>query len=148
MACNTHGIAGRLCRRQQIILGGREHENDLETEQGKSKRAGEAGIRDIEGTGAGSKHARGILLDEDGEFGAQNPPMGGRLYHNDDKSGIGLQSYKCIREKIRLEEERLMRLQKASEELRQLERDLQNTRHYFGIVERRAKAIAEAAEEM
>ena len=53
---------------------------------------------------------------------------------------------KAIREKIRLEEERLIRLQKASEELRQLERDLQNARHYFGIVERRTKAIAETTE--
>ena len=53
---------------------------------------------------------------------------------------------KAIREKIRLEEERLIRLQKASEELRQLERDLQSARHYFGIVERRTKAIAETTE--
>lgn len=55
---------------------------------------------------------------------------------------------KAIREEIRLEEERLMRLQKASEELRLLERDLQSAKYYFGIVERRAKTIAEASEKL
>lgn len=53
-----------------------------------------------------------------------------------------------IREEIRQEEERLLRLQKAGEELRQLERDIQSARFSFGIVERRAKAIAEAAEKL
>ncbi len=44
------------------------------------------------------------------------------------------------------ERERLFHLQKAREELRRLEQDIRSARHYFGIVERRAKAIAEAAE--
>ena len=55
---------------------------------------------------------------------------------------------KAIRKEIRLEEKRLLRLQKASEELQLLERDLQSAKHYFGIVERRAKAIAEASGEL
>ena len=52
-----------------------------------------------------------------------------------------------IQERIRQEQERLFQLQKASEELRMLERDIQSARHYFGIVERRAKAISEKFEE-
>ena len=52
----------------------------------------------------------------------------------------------AIREEIKRERQRLYELQKATEELRRLENDLKNARYYFGIVERRAKAIAEAAE--
>ena len=47
----------------------------------------------------------------------------------------------------RQEQERLFQLRKASEELRMLEQDIQSARHYFGIVERRAKAISEKFEE-
>ncbi len=54
----------------------------------------------------------------------------------------------AIREQIQQEEERLRKLQKAGEELKWLERDIQSARHYFGIVERRAKAIAETTEEL
>ena len=60
---------------------------------------------------------------------------------------------KCVwelpnREKqIKKERERLYRLERATEQLRQLENDLKTTQHYFKFVERRAKAIAEAAEE-
>ena len=52
-----------------------------------------------------------------------------------------------IQERIRQEQERLFQLRKASEELRMLEQDIQSARHYFGIVERRAKAISEKFEE-
>ena len=44
---------------------------------------------------------------------------------------------------IKRERERLYNLQRATEELRQLERDLQSAQRYFEIVERRAKKIAE-----
>ena len=54
---------------------------------------------------------------------------------------------KAIEEKIAKERERLYNLQKATEQLRQLENDLKTTQQYFKYVERRAKAIAEAAEE-
>ena len=47
-----------------------------------------------------------------------------------------------IQEQIRQEQ-----VQKASEELRMLEQDIQSARHYFGIVERRAKVISEKFEE-
>ena len=53
-----------------------------------------------------------------------------------------------VRENIRLERERLYNLQKATEQLSLLERDIQSAQRYFQIVERRAKAIAEAAEEL
>ena len=53
-----------------------------------------------------------------------------------------------VREDIRLERERLYNLQRATEQLRLLERDIQSAQRYFQIVERRAKAIAEAAEEL
>ena len=52
----------------------------------------------------------------------------------------------AIREEIKRERQRLYELQKATEELRRLENDLKNARYYFGIVDRRAKAIPEAAE--
>lgn len=51
-----------------------------------------------------------------------------------------------IQERIAQERERLYRLQHATEELRRLESDIQSAQFYFGIVERRARAIAEAAE--
>ena len=54
---------------------------------------------------------------------------------------------KGIEEQIEKERERLYRLERATEQLRQLENDLKMTQHYFKFVERRAKAIAEAAEE-
>ena len=54
---------------------------------------------------------------------------------------------KAIEERIAKERERLYNLQKATEQLRQLENDLKTTQQYFKYVERRAKAIAEAAEE-
>lgn len=51
-----------------------------------------------------------------------------------------------IQADIQRERERLYNLQRATEQLRALERDIKNAQSYFGIVERRAKAIAEAAE--
>lgn len=51
-----------------------------------------------------------------------------------------------IQAQIEKELDRLYNLQRATEQLRMLERDIQSAQHYFGIVERRAKAIAEAAE--
>ena len=51
-----------------------------------------------------------------------------------------------IQEQIDQERQRLYDLQQATQQLRMLERDIKNAQHYFGIVERRAKAIAEAAE--
>ncbi len=55
---------------------------------------------------------------------------------------------KRIQERIDQERQRLHDLQKATEQLRMLERDLQNAKFYFGIVERRAKQIAEATEKV
>lgn len=52
-----------------------------------------------------------------------------------------------IQAEIQRERQRLFDLQRATEQLRMLERDIQNAQRYFGIVERRAKAIAEAAEQ-
>ena len=52
-----------------------------------------------------------------------------------------------IRKQIDRERERLYNLQKATEELRRLEQDIQSAQRCFAIVERRAKAIAEAAEQ-
>lgn len=53
---------------------------------------------------------------------------------------------KEIQERIRQEQERLFRIQKATEQLRMLENDINSAQYYFKIVERRAQAIAEAAE--
>lgn len=53
---------------------------------------------------------------------------------------------KDIQDRIQQEQKRLYDLQKATEELRRLENDIKNAQYYFGIVERRAKAIAGAAE--
>ena len=53
---------------------------------------------------------------------------------------------KRIQEQISRERERLYNLQKATEQLRMLEKDIQSAQYYFKIVERRAKSIAKAAE--
>ena len=51
-----------------------------------------------------------------------------------------------MQEQIKQERQRLYDLQRATEQLRMLEQDIHSAQHYFKIVERRAKAIAEAAE--
>lgn len=51
-----------------------------------------------------------------------------------------------LEQQITQERDRLHKLQHATQELRQLETDLKTTQYYFGIVERRAKQIAEAAD--
>ena len=51
-----------------------------------------------------------------------------------------------VREEIKRERQRLYDLQRATEQLRMLERDIKDAQRYFQIVERRAKQIAEAAE--
>ncbi len=51
-----------------------------------------------------------------------------------------------IQGRIDRERKRLSDLQRATEQLRLLEQDLKSAKHYFGVVERRAKQIAEAAE--
>lgn len=51
-----------------------------------------------------------------------------------------------VREDIKRERQRLYDLQRATEQLRMLERDIKDAQRYFQIVERRAKQIAEAAE--
>ena len=53
---------------------------------------------------------------------------------------------KRIQEQIKQEKQRLFDLQQATTMLRLLEQDIKNAQRYFGIVERRAKAIAEATE--
>ncbi len=53
---------------------------------------------------------------------------------------------KEIQKQIKREYKRLQDLQWATKELRQLEQDIKSAKHYFGIVERRAKQIAEAME--
>ena len=52
----------------------------------------------------------------------------------------------AVQEKIKQEQELLYNFQRATEQLRMLERDIQDAQRYFKIVERRAKAIAEKAE--
>ena len=52
---------------------------------------------------------------------------------------------KRVREEIKREQDRLYNLQRATEQLRMLEQDIKSAQRYFQIVERRAKAIAEAA---
>lgn len=54
---------------------------------------------------------------------------------------------KAIQERIKQEQDRLYNLQRATEQLRMLEGDLKSAEYYFKIVERRAKQIAEAAEQ-
>jgi len=56
------------------------------------------------------------------------------------------QRLKEIQARIKQEQERLYNLQRATEQLRMLEQDIKGAQRYFGIVERRAKQIAEAAE--
>ena len=51
-----------------------------------------------------------------------------------------------VREEIKRERQRLYDLQRTTEQLRMLERDIKDAQQYFQIVERRAKQIAEAAE--
>lgn len=53
---------------------------------------------------------------------------------------------KDIQTQIKREQKRLYDLQQATQQLRMLEQDIKSAQHYFKIVERRAKAIAEAAE--
>lgn len=50
-----------------------------------------------------------------------------------------------VREEIKRERQRLYDLQRATEQLRMLERDIKDAQRYFQIVERQAKQIAEAA---
>lgn len=52
-----------------------------------------------------------------------------------------------IQADIQRERERLYNLQRATEQLRMLEQDLQRAKRDFELVARRAKAIAEAAEQ-
>lgn len=53
---------------------------------------------------------------------------------------------KEIQARIKQEQQRLYDLQRATEMLRMLERDIESAQYYFQIVERRAKQIAEAVE--
>ena len=48
-----------------------------------------------------------------------------------------------IEKDIKRERERLHNLQKATEELRELEKNIQSAQYYFKFVERQAKKIAE-----
>lgn len=52
-----------------------------------------------------------------------------------------------IQADIQRERDRLYNLQRATEQLRMLEQDLQRAKRDFKLVARRAKAIAEAAEQ-
>lgn len=54
---------------------------------------------------------------------------------------------KAVQDQIKAEQQRLYNLQRATEQLRMLEGDLKSAEYYFKIVERRAKQIAEAAEQ-
>ncbi len=56
------------------------------------------------------------------------------------------QQLKEIQARIDQERKRLYDLQRATEQLRMLEQDIKSAQRAFGIVERRAKQIAEAAE--
>ena len=51
-----------------------------------------------------------------------------------------------IQERIDRERQRLRDLQRATEQLRLLENDLETARRYFQYVERRAKSIAESSD--
>ena len=53
---------------------------------------------------------------------------------------------KDIQTRIGQERQRLYDLQRATEMLRMLERDIQSAQYYFQIVERRAKQISEKVE--
>ena len=52
-----------------------------------------------------------------------------------------------IQARIDQERQRLYDLQRATEQLQMLERDIKSAQYYFGIVERRAKQIADAVEQ-
>ena len=52
-----------------------------------------------------------------------------------------------IQRRIDREYQRLRELERATEQLCLLEKDLHNAKYYFGIVERRAKAIADSTGE-
>lgn len=54
---------------------------------------------------------------------------------------------KAIQARIDKERQRLYDLQRATEQLRMLERDIKSAQYYFQIVERRAKQIADAVEQ-
>lgn len=51
-----------------------------------------------------------------------------------------------IQKRINQEREKLFNLQRATEQLKMLEQNIQSAQRDFAIVQRRAKAIAEAAE--
>lgn len=51
-----------------------------------------------------------------------------------------------IQAQIKKEYDRLYDLRRATEQLRMLEKDIKSAQYYFGVMERRAAAIAEAAE--
>jgi len=51
-----------------------------------------------------------------------------------------------IQKQIAQERQKLREMQNATEDLRRLEQDIKRAQHYFGVVERRAKAIADAVE--
>lgn len=53
---------------------------------------------------------------------------------------------KAVQDQIKAEQQRLWNLQRATAQLRELESTLKTADYYFRIVERQAKAIAEAAE--
>lgn len=53
---------------------------------------------------------------------------------------------KAIQAEIKQERQRLYGLQRATEMLRMLEKNIESAQYYFQIVEQRAKQIAEAAE--
>ncbi len=54
---------------------------------------------------------------------------------------------KRIQKEISEEMNRLYKFRKATEELRRLEQNIKSAEHYFKIIERQAKAIAEATAE-
>ncbi len=56
------------------------------------------------------------------------------------------QQLKEVQKQIDQERKRLYDLQRATKQLRMLEQDIKSAQRAFGIVERRAKQIAEAAE--
>lgn len=51
-----------------------------------------------------------------------------------------------VREKIKREQERLYNLQRATDQLRQLENNIKTVQQYMTYIEREAKRVAEAAE--
>lgn len=53
----------------------------------------------------------------------------------------------AVREEIKREQKRLYDLQRATEQLRMLEREIKSAQYYIQIVERRAKQIADTVEQ-